>query len=530
MHLILACAAAATCVATAVASVATADANAVAEGRHTSDEITELPGWAGALPSRMYSGYIDATPPGEPANSLHMHYTFWESEGNPATDPLLVWSNGGPGAGSEFGAFTELGPMLLYDDSLKTKEFNTTGIPTLFRNPKAWTQVASLLIYDAPPPVGYSYCHDDPAGDGYSCGDWDDFRTVRSVHTFLENWMKAFPAFATSDLHLSGESYAGVYIPMLARQILEDPRSPTASRLKGMLIGDGCAGTEVLCGAATGHSGPWYHLQFFHGHGQVSDKLNDEIVATCGVAQLKAGVTDPACQALIDQMDEAIGGYFAYALYDECGPDTYISARPPATHAQQRQRRYWSAAPPIRTHGAGGRAVGVVGGALNDYPCGGVGAMLKWLNTTAVKKALHVPPAATFFLTDNGVGFNYNLTETNLMPFYQEVIEQKKLRVVVYNGDTDPGINSFVSQNWTVALGFEERQPWRPWTVDGKQQMGGYVTRYANDFDFLTVRGAGHMVPEFKPTASLEFLTRFLRNEDYKTYANPTPPGIKREL
>jgi len=29
-----------------------------------------------------------------------------------------------------------LGPMLLYDDSLKTKEFNTTGIPTLFRNPE----------------------------------------------------------------------------------------------------------------------------------------------------------------------------------------------------------------------------------------------------------------------------------------------------------------------------------------------------------------------------------------------------------
>ena len=25
-----------------------------------------------------------------------------------------------------------------------------------------------------------------------------------------------------------------------------------------------------------------------------------------------------------------------------------------------------------------------------------------------------------------------------------------------YNGDTDPGINSFVSQNWTVALGLSE--------------------------------------------------------------------------
>jgi carboxypeptidase C (cathepsin A) len=87
----------------------------------------------------------------------------------------------------------------------------------------------------------------------------------------------------------------------------------------------------------------------------------------------------------------------------------------------------------------------------------------------------------------------------------------------------DPGINSFVSQNWTVALGFKETQAWRPWTVDGKQQMGGYVTRYENNFDFLTIRGAGHMVPEFKPTASLAFLTAFLKNEDYMPYAKPPP-------
>jgi carboxypeptidase C (cathepsin A) len=66
----------------------------------------------------MFSGYLDATPQGETVYKLHMHYTFWESEGDPAKDPLLIWSNGGPGAGSEFGAFTELGPLLLYQNAL----------------------------------------------------------------------------------------------------------------------------------------------------------------------------------------------------------------------------------------------------------------------------------------------------------------------------------------------------------------------------------------------------------------------------
>ena len=51
--------------------------------------------------------------------------------------------------------------------------------------------------------------------------------------------------------------------------------------------------------------------------------------------------------------------------------------------------------------------------------------------------------------------------------------------------------------------------------------MGGYVTRYANDFDFLTIRGSGHMVPEFKPAASLEWLTKWLHNEDWLPYVAP---------
>lgn len=34
------------------------------------------------------------------------------------------------------------------------------------------------------------------------------------------------------------------------------------------------------------------------------------------------------------------------------------------------------------------------------------------------------------------------------------------------------------------------------------RKMGGYVTRYVNDFDFVTIRGAGHMVPEYKPEAA----------------------------
>eukprot|EP00658_Telonema_sp_P-2_P054983 TRINITY_DN43730_c0_g1_i2.p1 TRINITY_DN43730_c0_g1~~TRINITY_DN43730_c0_g1_i2.p1 ORF type:complete len:232 (+),score=49.98 TRINITY_DN43730_c0_g1_i2:120-815(+) len=224
----------------------------------------------------------------------------------------------------------------------------------------------------------------------------------------------------------------------------------------------------------------------------------EEIVAVCGVTQLQRGVTDPHCQNLLDVMSSNLGGYYGYNLYDECGAENILSLKGMDT------RKYWSS----------------VRGALNDYPCGGVGAMVKWLNTSQVKHALHVPAAGSFFLSDNGVGFNYSTTEKNLLPFYQRLAAETSVRVLVYNGDTDPGINSFVSQNWTRSLGLTEKQAWRPWTLDGKQEMGGYVTRYVGGLDFLTIRGSGHMVPEYKPAAAFAFMSQFLADQEYLRYVH----------
>ena len=69
-----------------------------------------------------------------------------------------------------------------------------------------------------------------------------------------------------------------------------------------------------------------------------------------------------------------------------------------------------------------------------------------------------------------------------------------------YNGDTDPGINSMVTQDkffgYFDSIGVKETEAWRPWTLDGKQRMGGYVVSLEGNFHYLTIRGSGHMVPE----------------------------------
>ncbi len=78
------------------------------------------------------------------------HYWFVTSQNNPATDPVVLWLNGGPGCSSMDGLFIEQGP-LLFDGTY------TNGIPNLQANPQSWNRVANMLYIEAPVGVGFSF-------------------------------------------------------------------------------------------------------------------------------------------------------------------------------------------------------------------------------------------------------------------------------------------------------------------------------------------------------------------------------------
>ena len=174
---------------------------------------------------------------------MTVHYMYMESEGNPETDPLILWSNGGPGASSLFGMFTEWGPLELNNLSLNTTEYQKTGIPSLLYNDEAWTKIGSVVLFDWPPPVGFSYCNGNITGDGYSCGDWDDTRMAQVSYSALEGFLQRYPNANKNGLFLTGESYAGVYIPKLGEEIVKHDKIDEWN-FKGLAIGDPCLGTE----------------------------------------------------------------------------------------------------------------------------------------------------------------------------------------------------------------------------------------------------------------------------------------------
>ena len=65
---------------------------------------------------------------------------------DPATAPVVVWLQGGPGSSSMFGLFEIHGPIsAVYDDN-----GDTTGVP----NPWAWTRIANVIYIDQPVGTG----------------------------------------------------------------------------------------------------------------------------------------------------------------------------------------------------------------------------------------------------------------------------------------------------------------------------------------------------------------------------------------
>ena len=323
----------------------------------------------------------------------------------------------------------------------------------------------------------------------------------------LEGFFEIFPELKVSHggLFLTGESYAGVYIPKLAQQIIAHNKVEEFN-LEGIAVGDACAGTEVLCGGDSGF-GPWWDYLFLYGHGQISNKLYDDLMSFCGIDNLKYNYNPPNNKELCDDAKGRVsveaGGYYTYNLYDDCIYENYF-------------RRVLLASSES------------VNGAVNDYVCGAGPVQSLWTDEPAVRVALNVQVDANFFSGDNAVGMNYELDEKNLMPFYYKVALDTNVRTMVYNGDADPSVNSFNAQNWTSHLGLKELESWRPWTLDSCQRMGGYVTTYEGDFSFVTIRGAGHMVPEYKPPHALTMITNFVQNEKFALYdASCSSPSFK---
>ena len=206
-----------------------------------------------ALDFSLYSGYLDI-------GTSHFYYWFAESQGNPKTDPLVAFYNGGPGCSSVSGSLSEMGPF----------QPNADGTGVILRD-KAWNTLSNMLWIESPAGVGMSYT------DGYAINSTyatDDHETARTNVLILQAWFARFPQYSEHDFYISGESYAGTYIPTLTVDLLQaNKREDVAAiNLKGLMIGNPCT-SELID-----------HNAFFtmvSTHDLISATLAETIVKEC---------------------------------------------------------------------------------------------------------------------------------------------------------------------------------------------------------------------------------------------------------
>ena len=461
----------------------------------------------------------------------------------PETKPVVLWLNGGPGSPSTLGFLQELGPLLL----------NNSG--GLHVNPYAWTKLANVFAIESPIGVGYSYC--SAQKEGKVCKNTDKFTASAARAAIVNFFSKKFPELASNDFFITGESYAGVYIPTLAKEILDN--APQIN-LVGLAIGDPCTDNTAQ---ADSMDSVWYS----HKYSLIPDAEFDLLWNQCKVRQpnilMQGGkyeVRRKIQQHLLDH----------HGLNLE-SVDTDLNHESTKSIIRKAIREV--------VHHPGDEFVG--GGKCNlayrkfllstshglsqgwpqlyidDYSFFGPGGvdqededMATYMMRDDVREALHVADAPTTTWPHPPQGFHYESQYDACnwdkvpdgAPSMIDIIREiaPKLEIVqYYNGDTDPCVSWEGTRTAIERVGFKEIKggSYRPWfynhtaadinliaekaamfgpdllTVPTGAQFGGEYVNYEHGLSFMTVHGSGHMVPQFRPQASLQFIEKVLKRE-----------------
>lgn len=143
-----------------------------------------------------YSGYLTV----DEEHGSNMFFWFFPAAKDKANAPVVLWLQGGPGASSLHGVFNINGPFSAYkcDGSmLKLRDH-------------AWTNTHSMLYVDNPVGTGFSYTEDD---SGYST---DQTAVAQNMYSALVQFFKLFPEYQLNDFYVTGESFAGHYVPAVS--------------------------------------------------------------------------------------------------------------------------------------------------------------------------------------------------------------------------------------------------------------------------------------------------------------------------
>jgi len=440
------------------------------------DEIKSLPGVTFDVKFKHYSGFFKVS------DNHFLHYWFVESQNNPAKDPVIFWFNGGPGCSSLDGLLNEMGPYEVNEDGKSMKE-----------NPYAWNKFASVIYIESPAGVGYSYASD---GNTTTNDDLTSYENYQAVKLFFQT----YPAFRNHSTFIMGESYGGVYVPTLTARIV-DGQADFPINLRGMALGNGYVNEKLNIDTS---------VRFAYGHGLIDEKLWNTLeneccrgcIDSCDMTQFSGH-----CAHLVEDIFQFLwfGGLNPYDLYRDCDPNPGVNSIKMTSYRagiipDVLLRRFNKPDHPFKKHFA---RYGASVPCLNDTD------VVSYMNSPEVRKALNIPDnLPRWDICSDQITENYGKQYTDMAPFIKKIVNAQ-VRVLLYYGDVDMACNFMMGQQFAAGLGFQRQLNKTPWKFN--KQIVGFKTQYKG-LTFLTIKGAGHMAPQWRAPETTYAIHQFILN------------------
>ncbi|KAJ0963573.1 hypothetical protein J5N97_028695 [Dioscorea zingiberensis] len=382
-----------------------------------------------------------------------LFYFFFESR-HSKKDPVVIWLTGGPGCSSELAVFYENGPFTISDNmSLKWNDFG-------------WDMASNLIYVDQPTGTGFSYSSDERDIRHDEKGVSDD------LYDFLQEFFKAHPEYVKNDFYITGESYAGHYIPAFASRVHQGNKAKEGIHinLKGFAIGNGLTNPEIQYKAYTDYA-------LAMGIIQESDyKEINKLYPACQLAIKKCGTSGTracisayrACNEIFNSILEIAGNINYYDIRKQCEGDL----------------------------------------------CYDFSNMEKFLNLKTTRDALGVGDID--FVSCSTTVYQAMLTDwmRNLEVGIPALLEDG-IKLLVYAGEYDLICNWLGNSKWVHSMEWSGQQKFVS-SAETSFNVGGAeagILKSHGPLSFLKVHNAGHMVPMDQPKAALEMLRRWTYGE-----------------
>jgi carboxypeptidase C (cathepsin A) len=370
---------------------------------------------------------------------------------------------GGPGCSGLLALFEENGPYHI--------EKNLS----LSINPYSWNSYANVMWIDQPVGAGFSY---NKLGD---LGVLTETEMAEDMYEFLQIFFTQFSNLTNLEFYVTGESYAGHYVPALSAFIERKNKLNSTENifinLKGSAIGNGLVDPYIQYR---------YYAPFAYEHGVINKATYEIMEAALDV-----------CLPLIKEcsLNSSLGYLICINAYTVCN---YLELEPVLLSGiNPYDVRIKCQVPPL---------------------CYDFSLVKEYLAQPSVMEALGVT-GHPWIECNRFAEMELVFAGDWMLNYAVDIPELLATdhRILIYAGEYDFICNWLGNSEWVAQLSWPGNQsyanaPNTTWTNSGSV-AGTFLT--AEGLTFIKVNNAGHMVPMNQPQNALDMITRFIRNETF---------------